>query len=822
MPVLPPHTTTSQEHAVVLYEFSSDDPEELAVSEGDRVLVLDKSDPEWWQVQLSPPHGRAGLVPASYLELQPASLRESLDTEYEPPAAAPAKVISTPPLPTRTETVRRAASRAHIATPAQPVPLPSAAFATPSQASDSAETPPASRRAPSDSDNMPLHLLQIRQAQQTEMPRAAAAVPAPILEGPDMSKVRTWTDGSGAYTVEAQFLRLDPDGQVHLHKTNNKKITVDLAKFSAEDRQYVEGVTGTSIPPAMPAKSMTARQRQQESARKHPERRPINYDWDWFDFFTLKGGVSADNSLKYATSFVAERLDDESIPEITANTMRTLGVKPADIPKILRAFRLHQGLPADDVDSMADDNMSQQARQEPRPVLGSPSWAQQPARSPRVSSPKPAPESTSRAQPPRRAANNPWGIDSELDRRSDRRKQIDSDEALARRMQEEEQHKPHGKKNPNARKQTAAHGPAPDPFTSLDVPVASSSAHRPAGPHSATAATSKLPLNLAAGSRKPAKAQTSVVDPAQLRSVQQKLGGSTSPSPAPDGGAAGPSGRTAMDDAFGTGGASRSPPPPQQQEQARNLPPRSRPIAARNQPNITANMAPLIATPQQQQQQQMNLQGMGELTTQRMAVAAATGNTAQIDHLEQMAKAKAQELAVQETRIKQQQEEIRQQTMFLQQQQQQLLQMQQTQKVEAQLKQLKEDKERLETQRQAEAMKQQVEMLKAQQEQMLRMQQMATQARGLQAAAAAANSGSAHHAPISAPVNMPVPLQQQPPLQQMSMMGANTSGISSIAGGGGGNQIQQAPVSLSRRLPPPLIPSQMSKPVTLQSNQANS
>ncbi|KAJ1654440.1 cytoskeletal protein binding protein, partial [Coemansia sp. RSA 25] len=325
MPVLPPHTTTSQEHAVVLYEFSSDDPEELAVSEGDRVLVLDKSDPEWWQVQLSPPHGRAGLVPASYLELQPASLRESLDTEYEPPAAAPAKVISTPPLPTRTETVRRAASRAHIATPAQPVTLPSAAFATPSQASDSAETPPASRRAPSDSDNMPLHLLQLRQAQQAEQPRAAVAVPAPILEGPDMSKVRTWTDGSGAYTVEAQFLRLDPDGQVHLHKTNNKNITVDLAKFSAKDRQYVEGVTGTSIPPAMPAKSMTARQRQQESARKHPERRPINYDWDWFDFFTLKGGVSADNSLKYATSFVAERLDDESIPEITANTMRTLG-----------------------------------------------------------------------------------------------------------------------------------------------------------------------------------------------------------------------------------------------------------------------------------------------------------------------------------------------------------------------------------------------------------------------------------------------------------------------------------------------------------------
>ncbi|KAJ2364826.1 hypothetical protein H4S02_010800 [Coemansia sp. RSA 2611] len=147
-------------------------------------------------------------------------------------------------------------------------------------------------------------------------------------------------------------------------------------------------------------------------------------------------------------------------------------------------------------------------------------------------------------------------------------------------------------------------------------------------------------------------------------------------------------------------------------------------------------MAPLIATPSAStpSQVQVSMQGMGELTTQRMAMAAATGNTAQIDRLEQLAKAKAQELAVQEARIKQQQEEIRQQAMFLQQQQQQLLQMQQTQKVEAQLKQLKEDKERLErqeTQRQAEAMKQQVEMLKSQQEQMLRMQQMATQALAL-------------------------------------------------------------------------------------------
>ncbi|KAJ2730439.1 cytoskeletal protein binding protein [Coemansia sp. BCRC 34962] len=815
MPVLPPHTTMSQEHAVVLYEFSSDDPEELTVSEGDRVLVLDKSDPEWWQVQLSPPHGRAGLVPASYVELQPVSLNGGLDSEYELPAAPPANEVRTLQLPTHTDTVRQVESRSLMATPAQPAPpTPAVTYTAPSQIERSVTTPPSSRRAPSDSDNMPLHLLQLRQSQKAE---PLAAAPPPIAEGPDMSKVRTWTDGSGAYTVEAQFLRLDPDGQVHLHKTNNKKITVDLAKFSSADRQYVESVTGSSIPPAMPAKPMTARQRQQESARKNPERRPINYDWDWFDYFTLKCGVSADNALKYATSFVAERLDDESIPEITIETLRTLGVKPIDIPKIQHAFRVHQGLPVDNIDSMTIERSlspSQLQPQELKPVLGSPSWAQQSARSPGASSPKAPPESVGRPQP-RRAANNPWGIDSELDRRSDRMKQIDSDEALARRMQEEEKL---GKKRPNARKQNVPRGPASDPFTSLDVPVtslSSSLSHCPAGPH--PAATSKPPLNLAAGSRKPARTQASVVDPVQLRSAQQKLSGPASLSPTiPD---AGSSGRNALDEAFGTGRASKSPPPQQQQQQEQLLPPRSRPTVSRNQSAITANMAPLIAAPSTStpSQPQASMQGMGELTTQRMAIAAATGNTAQIDRLEQLAKAKAQELAVQEARIKQQQEEIRQQAMFLQQQQQQLLQMQQTQKVEAQLKQLKEDKERLErleTQRQAEAMKQQVEMLKSQQEQMLRMQQMASQARALQATA----NSSVAQAPTAAPVSMSVPIQQQQqqqPLQQTSMLGVNTS---SIAGAGG--QLQQKPVPLSSRLPPPLIPSQMSKPMALQPSQA--
>ncbi|KAJ2498401.1 cytoskeletal protein binding protein, partial [Coemansia sp. RSA 1972] len=101
MPNNPVSNAAPEDMAVVLYDFASDDSEELTVNEGDRVLVLDNSDPEWWQVQLEPPHGRTGLVPAAYIEIQPNNTA----------ASVPIKTVNPlPPLPTRTDTVRQAAA----------------------------------------------------------------------------------------------------------------------------------------------------------------------------------------------------------------------------------------------------------------------------------------------------------------------------------------------------------------------------------------------------------------------------------------------------------------------------------------------------------------------------------------------------------------------------------------------------------------------------------------------------------------------------------------------------------------------------------------
>lgn len=56
---------------------------------------------------------------------------------------------------------------------------------------------------------------------------------------PDQSKVRTWTDHSGSFKVDAQFLGV-ADGKIHLHKVNGVKIAVPMTKMSQADLDYVE------------------------------------------------------------------------------------------------------------------------------------------------------------------------------------------------------------------------------------------------------------------------------------------------------------------------------------------------------------------------------------------------------------------------------------------------------------------------------------------------------------------------------------------------------------------------------------------------------
>lgn len=170
-----------------------------------------------------------------------------------------------------------------------------------------------------------------------------------VLE-PDMSKTRTWTDRSGTFKVEAQFIGLK-DGKIHLHKLNGVKIAVPVVKMAIEDLEYVEKVTGVSLDDDKPLADIRRRSTQtakdKDSRKSQPvpksgatveqprQPQPEGPEYDWFDFF-LKAGVSPYQCERYAFNFNKDSMDENVLGEITPAVLRTLGLKEGDILRVMK------------------------------------------------------------------------------------------------------------------------------------------------------------------------------------------------------------------------------------------------------------------------------------------------------------------------------------------------------------------------------------------------------------------------------------------------------------------------------------------------------
>ncbi len=168
---------------------------------------------------------------------------------------------------------------------------------------------------------------------------------------PDKSKIRTWTDRTASFKVEAEFIGLR-DGKIHLHKLNGVKIAVPVTKMSVEDLEYVERATGVSLDEDKPLSDIKRRstQRASDHARKASTsastsgaaplakaglEQPKQPEFDWFDFF-LKCGVNPHQCERYASNFNKDSMDDTVLPEITPDVLRTLGLKEGDILRVMK------------------------------------------------------------------------------------------------------------------------------------------------------------------------------------------------------------------------------------------------------------------------------------------------------------------------------------------------------------------------------------------------------------------------------------------------------------------------------------------------------
>ena len=191
---------------------------------------------------------------------------------------------------------------------------------------DVIKTRPASKK----DQNSAASALATAVTQQRQKPNTSPSLPlAPqeqssqSLSKPDISKVRTWTDKSGTYRVEAQFLGLSDD-KIQLHKLNGIKISVPKTKMSDADVQYVERLLGreSSPPPPKPPP---------DSEKPKPRR----IEFDWFTFF-LESGIDYNVCQRYALAFEKDQMDESILPEINTQTLRSLGVREGDILRIMK------------------------------------------------------------------------------------------------------------------------------------------------------------------------------------------------------------------------------------------------------------------------------------------------------------------------------------------------------------------------------------------------------------------------------------------------------------------------------------------------------
>lgn len=154
----------------------------------------------------------------------------------------------------------------------------------------------------------------------------------------DSSKIRTWTDRSGSFKVEAEFLTVK-DGKIHLHKVNGVKIAVPVSKMSVEDLEYVERATGISLDDDKPLSEIKRRNTQRAQDKPSRSTSGITVEqkpaYDWFDFF-LQCGVNPQICERYAQTFSRDQMGEENMPDISEKLLRTLGIKEGDILRVMK------------------------------------------------------------------------------------------------------------------------------------------------------------------------------------------------------------------------------------------------------------------------------------------------------------------------------------------------------------------------------------------------------------------------------------------------------------------------------------------------------
>ncbi|RGP63817.1 hypothetical protein FLONG3_9785 [Fusarium longipes] len=305
----------------ILYDFMAQGDDEVTVAVGDDVFVLDdtKSE-EWWQVRRLK-NGKEGVVPSSYIEVTGSAASPTSGGVSSTKSHVEQNRLDEIRL---TKAAIQAGKEPQQVGPGMPLPERGSSLTARETGSNSGQ-----------------------QRSRRDNERNDGGSQSRSKSKPDSSKVRTWTDRSRSFSVEAQFLGLK-DGKIHLHKMNGVKIAVPITKMSREDLEYVENFTGISLEDDKPLADV---KRARSAEKKSPERSPPagatidkdqKPDYDWFQFF-LSCEVAVGLCERYAQAFVKDSMDESVLPDVDATSLRTLGIREGDIIKVMRTLDAKYG-----------------------------------------------------------------------------------------------------------------------------------------------------------------------------------------------------------------------------------------------------------------------------------------------------------------------------------------------------------------------------------------------------------------------------------------------------------------------------------------------
>ncbi|KAG6900949.1 hypothetical protein C0993_004386 [Termitomyces sp. T159_Od127] len=341
------HSThhSAGEAGTALYDFAADGDDELSVSEGEHLIILEKDGDEWWKCRNA--RGKEGVVPASYIELSVSAASTSSTTAARAPPPPPSPPPEEDDGSAAAEAERQRIESERIAEEEREQERLRAEQAKKKadarrRANEAAEAAELERRRRMEAASRILSPPVAEQKKTTSQnkPSSSSGRPSGELSRPPPDKTRIWHDRSGQFRVEAAFLGFI-NGKLRLHKVNGVIVEVPSEKMSFEDMKYIERLMSKKSRPETRQKvseddiPLALSRPGQTASRSSPPKAAPKIDW--FDFF-LSAGCDLDDCTRYAAAFEKDKLDETLMPDITDETMRLLGVREGDIIRIKKAI----------------------------------------------------------------------------------------------------------------------------------------------------------------------------------------------------------------------------------------------------------------------------------------------------------------------------------------------------------------------------------------------------------------------------------------------------------------------------------------------------